>query len=69
MGDRTKRPMSETERDLIITLRIQGKTYPELAELTQRPLGTISSVISKAILTREDIRTREMDPTVKRKTP
>jgi DNA-directed RNA polymerase specialized sigma24 family protein len=68
MGDRTKRPMSETERDLIITLRIQGKTYPELAKLTERPLGTISSVISKAILTRKDLRTREMDPLVKRKT-
>ena len=68
MGDRTKRPMSDTERDLIITLRIQGKTYPELAKLTGRPLGTISSVLSTAILTREDIRTREMDPTVKRKT-
>lgn len=67
MGDRHKRPMSDTERDLIITLRIQGKTYPELAELTKRPLGTISSVLSKAILTRKDLRTREMDPLVKRK--
>ena len=68
MGDRTKRPMSETERDLIIALRIQGKTYPELAKLTGRPLGTISSVLSKAIFTRKDLRTREMDPLVKRKT-
>ena len=67
MGDRTKRPMSDTERDLIIALRIQGKTYPELAELTQRPLGTISSVLSRAIFTQKCARTRDMDPNVKRK--
>lgn len=67
MGDRHKRPMSDEERDLIIALRMQGKTYPELAKLTKRPIGTISSVLSTAIFTGKLDRTREMDPFVKRK--
>ena len=69
MGDRTKRPMSQTERDMIIALRIQGKTYPELAKITGRPMGTISSVLSMAILQGDCDRMRDLDPRVRRKTP
>lgn len=68
MGNRHKNPMSEQERDLIITLRMQGKSYPELAKLTGRPLGTISGVLSLAIWSGKCARTKELDPMVKRKT-
>lgn len=68
MGDRTKRPMTDEERNLIITLRIQGKSYPELSKLTGRPMGTISSVLSLAILQGECPRIMSRDPKVQRKT-
>jgi len=67
MGDRTKRPMTEEERNLIVSLRNEGKTYPELAKLTKRPLGTISAVLSEAIVTGKVARRREMEPNLKRK--
>lgn len=67
MGDRTRNPMSDQERDLIIALRMQGKTYPDLAKMTGRPIGTISSVLSAAIYDGKCPRIRDMDPTVKRK--
>ena len=68
MGNRHRMPMSDSERDLIITLRMQGKTYPDLAKMTGRPLGTISSVLSAAIYDGKCPRIRDMDPQVKRKT-
>ena len=67
MGDRTKRPMTEEERNLIVSLRNEGKTYPELAKLTKRPLGTISAVLSEAIVTGKVARKRDMEPNLKRK--
>ena len=67
MADRTKRLMTEEERNRIISLRNEGKTYPELAKLTGRPMGTISSVLSEAIVTGKIVRKREMDPNLKRK--
>lgn len=67
MGNRHKRPMSDYERDLIISLRIQGKSYKELAKLTNRPLGTISSVLSMAIFERKADRVKDLDPLVQRK--
>jgi len=67
MADRSKRLMSQEERDRIISLRNEGKTYPELAKITGRPMGTISSVLSEAIVTGRIARKREMEPNLKRK--
>ena len=59
--------MSDSERKAIISGRAEGKTYKELAKMTGRPLGTISSVLSLAIWDGRCPRIRDMDPQVTRK--
>lgn len=67
MGNRHKRPISETDRKRVIRMRRAGKPYREIAETLGRPIGTVSNIISAAILTGELDYTMNLDPTVRRR--
>ena len=67
MSNRHHHPMTDSERKSIISGRKAGKSYKELAKMTGRPLGTISSVLSMAIWEGKTDRVKVLDPCVQRK--
>jgi DNA-directed RNA polymerase specialized sigma24 family protein len=63
----TKRPITAAERKRAIRMRNAGKSYREIAETLGRPIGTISNVLSLAILNGQVHYTANLDPEVRRK--
>jgi DNA-directed RNA polymerase specialized sigma24 family protein len=63
----TKRPISDAERKRAIRMRNAGKSYREIAAALGRPIGTISNVLSLAILEGQVDYAMNLDPDVRRK--
>ena len=53
--------ISDTERARMLELARQGVPYPSIAEILDRPIGTISRALSDAILDGQLTRRRDWD--------
>lgn len=66
MGN-TKHPVTAADRRKAIRMRNAGMSYREIAKTLNRPLGTISGIVSLAILRGQLDYTKDLDPAVRRK--
>jgi len=63
---RSIKKLSEKYREVLILRDIQNFSYEEISEITDLPLGTVKSRISRARYNLKEILSKEMEPLLKR---